>query len=914
MKDQIFVKGAKVNNLKNISVSLPKNQIICITGVSGSGKSSFAIDTLHAEGQRRYVESLSSYARQFLGKIEKPDVDDIIGICPAIALEQNNNSSNPRSTVGTITEIYEYLKLLFSRIGEFHSNEKIVKIFNFSSIVDFCEKNYSNEYIEILIKKKFDKQKLISNGYSKIIFENKTLDITTIRSDKLKNHEVFVVVDGFLLTKKNHHRILESLELSQNSFQIHIKHENKINSFFTDIKKIDGYIEPNINLFSFNNPYGACKACKGFGEIIGIDENKVIPNKKLSVYEGAVKCWSGNKLIKWKNRFINDTSSDIFPIHRAYEKLNEQQKEILWNGLNGIKGINDFFNKLDKKKYRIQNRVLISRYTGKYTCDECKGTRLRKESNFFKIGGKTISELSNLSIFQLHNFFNRLKISKTDQKISEKILFEIISRTKYLIKVGLDYLSLSRKSNTLSGGEFQRLKLTNALSSSLVGTMYVLDEPSIGLHPKDTHNLISIIKKIKNLGNTIILVEHDKDLILNSDYIIDIGPKAGKNGGEIVFEGKKNNFINCKNSLTLDYLRGIKIISKNKTKNNISGFINIENVNINNINNQNFKIPLGILCAITGVSGSGKSSLMKKILEPSLKEYFSDSFIPSFKCKNLTIDNNKFKNVEYVSQKPIGKSSRSNPATYLKIYDDIRELYAKQPLSKQRKYKSGFFSFNIEGGRCENCKGEGEINIEMQFMADVKLKCDECSGKKFKEEVLEIKFNDKNIFDILNLTVSEAIVFFEKFDEKKIVKKLNYLQTVGLEYIKLGQSSSSLSGGEAQRVKLAYFLSKSLKIEKTIFMFDEPTTGLHFEDIKKLLKSFDRLIKLGNTVICIEHNLDIIKCSDWIIDLGPLGGEKGGEITFSGTVDQILNEKKSLTGHYLKKYLSNIGEKTFQDN
>ena len=908
MSEKIFIKGARVNNLKNIDVVIPKNKIISVTGVSGSGKSSLAINTLHAEGQRRYIESLSSYARQFLGKIDKPDVSEITGICPAIALEQKNGTKNPRSTVGTVSEIYEYLKLLYARIGKIYIGNEEFTIHKVDDVIKFCFDKFKKKEISLLIKKKIDKKKLIFQGYSEVLLNKKVVNINDLEDEYSKVG--FIIIDTLKSIEDNKSRLFESIEIAkEQSNRLHVMCENKFHEFlFRHDNNEIKIIEPSVNLFSFNNPYGACKNCQGYGDTIGIDDSKVIPDKSLSVYEGAVKCWSGTKLSKWKTNFVNKISSD-FPIHRPYKDLSKQEKEILWNGTKDAKGINTFFSKLEKKKYKIQNRVLLSRYTGKTQCNVCNGSRLREESNYVKIDGKTITELSNLSLKDLSAFFKKIVLNDEDLKTSERLLKEIRNRIDYLLNVGLSYLSLSRKSNTLSGGEFQRLNLANSLASSLIGTMYILDEPSIGLHAKDTHKLMEIITKLKEIGNTVIIVEHDKDIILNSDYIIDIGPKAGSLGGKVVFAGEKSELYNCNQSLTLDYLTNKKIIKKSLIDRKSDSSIRLKNVNVNNIKSQNFNIPLGLMCTITGVSGSGKSSLLKKVIEPGLKAFFESGNTQFKECESFEILNNNYKNVEYLSQNPIGKSSRSNPVTYLKAYDDIRNLFARQPLSKQRKYKSGFFSFNIAGGRCEECKGEGEINIEMQFMADVKIKCEKCNGKKFKDEVLDIQFNSKNINDILDMTVSEAIEFFKEYNEDKIVKKLDFLNQVGLEYVKLGQSSSSLSGGEAQRVKLAYFLSKSNKLDKTIFLFDEPTTGLHFEDIKKLLISFDKLIELGNSIICIEHNLDIINNSNWIIDLGPDGGSEGGEKIFSGKIEKLINCKNSHTGQYLKKHLIETNQK-----
>ena len=907
----IFIKGAKTHNLRDINLKIPKNKFIVISGVSGSGKSSLAFDTLFAEGQRRYIESLSSYARQFLGKIQKPTVDEIIGICPAVAIEQKTITNNPRSTVGTSTEIYDYLKLLFARIGKTFSpiSGKEVKKDNINDIKKFIQKKRGDNLVFVLISLNINHNlnNLFEQGFSRILIKNKIFKIKDLADDlKIDFETAFLVIDRFINNEENinNDRISESIEkaISKGKGECYIKVNNTLTKFSNKFE-LDQIIfeEPDINLFSFNSPYGACKTCEGFGSVLGIDEDKVVKNKNLSLFEGAVSCWNGPKLKIWKERFITNSLTYNFPIHRAYNQLSVEEKELLWNGKEKCKGINQFFQKLEKDKYKIQNRILISKYRGKTKCTDCKGSRLRKEALYVKICNINIAQLCNMSIKNVLFFINNIKLNKSDYQISKRLIDEIKSRLIYLNDIGLGYLTLNRESRTLSGGESQRINLAKSISSSLVGSMYILDEPSIGLHPNDTSKLIKILQELKEIGNTVIVVEHDEDIIKSADHLIDLGPYAGKNGGKIVFQGIPSKKVkSTKKSLTLKYLtKELSITNKKKSEISDNRII-IKNIQKNNIKNINISIPTDGLTLITGVSGSGKSTLLKSIVKPAIDLYLGNSFLENKSFDKILINDDNLKELEFVNQKPIGRSSRSNPVTYIKAYDEIRNLFSQQPLAKARNYKSGFFSFNVPGGRCEECQGEGEIKVEMQFLADIHIICDKCDGNRFKKEILEIKFHDLNISDILNLTVDDSILFFNEKNQHKIAKKLKRLQDVGLGYIKLGQSSNTLSGGEAQRIKLAYFLSKEKKQNKTIFMFDEPTTGLHFHDINKLLSSFNKLIENGHSIICIEHNLDVIKCADWIIDLGPKGGEQGGRIIFEGTPEEIIKSPTSLTGKHLK--------------
>jgi excinuclease ABC subunit A len=929
-KNNILIKGAQIHNLKNIDVVIPRNEMVVITGLSGSGKSSLAFDTLYAEGQRRYVESLSSYARQFLGRLDKPKVEYIKGIAPAIAIEQKVNTTNARSTVGTSTEIYDYLKLLFARIGKTFSpvsgNE--VKKDTVTDVITKV-KSFPLDSKWLLLspihleqgRQLEDKLKvLLQQGFARILVNNEmvrlddispevsgSLDVTKMH--ELDNKDILLIIDRIVVKEEEEffNRLADAI---QTAF-----FEGKGVCFLQDLDtnsrltfssnfELDGitFLEPNIHLFSFNNPYGACPTCEGYGNIIGIDNELVIPNTALSVYENAIFPWRGESMGWYRDQLVNNAYKFDFPIHKPYFELTEEQKELIWKGNSYFTGLDDFFKELEEKNYKIQNRVMLSRYRGKTKCTTCKGKRLRKEANYITIGGQTISELVDMSIKRLIPFFNELVLSDYDAKVAKRLLIEINNRLAFLSDVGLDYLTLNRNSATLSGGESQRINLATSLGSSLVGSMYILDEPSIGLHPKDTERLIKVLKNLRDLGNTVIVVEHDEDIMKAADRIIDIGPEAGTFGGELVAEGTFNEILKA-DSLTAKYLNGVLEISVPKKRRKSNNFIEIKGARENNLQNVDVAFPLESLTVITGVSGSGKSTLVKKILFPAMQKKLEGIGDKAGQFTEISGSFSHIKHIEYVDQNPIGRSSRSNPVTYIKAYDDIRDLYAKEKLSKVRGYQAKHFSFNVDGGRCETCKGEGSINIEMVFMADVSLPCENCGGKRFKKEVLEVAFEGKNIDNILTMTIDDAVAFFAENKQTKIIQKLQPLQDVGLGYVQLGQSSSTLSGGEAQRIKLASFLVKGVTKEKALFVFDEPTTGLHFHDIKKLLASFDALIEKGHSIIVIEHNLDLIKCADWIIDLGPEGGENGGQLLAVGTPEDIAKNKKSVTGSYLKEKL-----------
>ncbi|MGC6470126.1 MAG: excinuclease ABC subunit UvrA [Flavobacteriales bacterium] len=919
-QDFIHIKGAKMHNLKDINLSIPKKKLIVITGVSGSGKSSLAFDTLFAEGQRRYIESLSSYARQFLGKLQKPEVDKIIGLSPAIAIEQKVNSQNPRSTVGTSTEIYDYLKLLFARIGKTISpiSNKEVRKHQVSDVVNFiCKKKEGQKFMILSKVNSNDSPKKILHslalkGFSRVKVNSKVHRINEVEHESTfkKNNPIWIVIDR-LVTNNDQDNLVRLADSIQTAFyegngKCSIDFGDDDISDFSNVFERDGmeFQVPSEHMFSFNNPYGACTICEGFGTVLGIDEEKVIPNNSLSVFEGAVSCWKGEKLGRWKDRFILNSSEHDFPVHKPYIDLSDEQKKLLWNGGRGIKGIRQFFQLLERENYKVQNRVMLARYRGKSQCNECNGSRLKKEALYVQVGKKTIDEIVNLPLKETLNLFNELVLTKNDLVIAERLLEEIKNRLNFLVQVGLDYLTINRLSSTLSGGESQRINLATSLASSLVGSMYILDEPSIGLHSKDTERLIKILKSLKQLGNTVIVVEHDEDIMKEADEIIDIGPLAGKNGGNIVFQGKLKNITNgSSESLTAQYLSNLKRIDIPKKRREFNKAIHIKGARENNLKSIDVTFPLGVLTVVTGVSGSGKSSLVKQILFPAIQKSIQGYTTKLGAHNDISGSYESIKHIEYINQNPIGRSSRSNPVTYLKAYDEIRNLYARQDLAKARGYKSGQFSFNTSGGRCDMCEGEGEVKIEMQFMADIFLKCEHCDGQRFKNETLEIKFKDKSISDILNLTIDQAIDFFKINEKNKIVKKLLPLQKVGLGYIQLGQSSNTLSGGEAQRVKLAYFLSKGDNAEKTLFIFDEPTTGLHFNDIVKLLNSFYALLDNGHSIVCVEHNLDIIKCADWVIDLGPEGGNEGGKLLFQGIPEDLIKNTKSYTAKYLKEKL-----------
>ena len=913
-KKNIIIKGAKLHNLKNIDVVIPRNKMTVITGLSGSGKSTLAYDTLYAEGQRRYIESLSSYARQFMGKLNKPKVDYIKGISPAIAVEQKINTSNPRSTVGTKTEIYDYLKLLFTRIGKTYSpiSNKIVKKDSVSDIVDFVLSLEMDKKILLLCpveskdnisgSKKLEILK--KQGFARIFKSDKIYNLNDKIDFDLSNYSL--VIDRLVIKndadfKK---RIADSIELAiyegKGLCSIYEIDSKKMTGFSNkfQLDNID-FIEPSLNLFSFNNPFGACKNCEGFGDTIGIDMDLVIPDKSLSISDDAIAPWRGTGLRRYYMKLINNAEKFSFPINKPYDDLNDEEKKILWTGNEHFIGIEAFFKKLERKNYKIQNRVLLSRYRGKTLCNICNGSRLRREAYYVKVGKKNLPDILKMSISELEEFFKTIKLNKVDSEISKRIIKEIKSRIDYMLNVGLGYLTLNRKANTLSGGETQRINLASSLGSSLVGSTYILDEPSIGLHSRDNNRLIKILKNLRDIGNTVIIVEHDEEIILSADHIIDIGPKAGTFGGEIVATGSIESIIKG-NSLTSQYLNKIDTIEYSKQRKKSKYFIKIKGAKENNLKNISLKIPLGCLSMITGVSGSGKSTLVKNIIYPALLNYFKNYSQKPGNFDHISGDLSKIKSVEFIDQNPIGRSSRSNPITYLKAYDDIRNLYSKQPLAIKRDFKPRAFSFNTDGGRCDECKGEGKIKIEMQFMADVELECEACNGKRFKDEVLDIKYNGISIDQLLNMTVDDAISLFRKYNQNRIVNKLIPLQSVGLGYVSLGQSSNTLSGGEAQRIKLASFIGKGEQIEKTFFIFDEPTTGLHFHDIKKLLSTFEKLKVMGHSLLVIEHNLEMIKCADYIIDLGPEGGNKGGEVVAKGTPEQIIKSKDSYTGKYLK--------------
>lgn len=927
----ISIKGARVNNLKNINLQIPRNKLVVITGLSGSGKSSLAFDTLYAEGQRRYVESLSSYARQFLGRMSKPECDFIKGIPPAIAIEQKVNSRNPRSTVGTSTEIYEYLRLLYSRIGKTYSpiSGQLVKKHSAEDIVNcmlslpkgtrftvltpiFLQEGRSLiEQLDMDMKQGFTR---IEKNREIIRIEDYLQELSKGETtDEKEKQRIYLLIDRLTAddSKDTISRLTDSAETAMyegdGTCLLRAYMEDGGTQLFTFSTKFEAdgitFQEPNDQMFSFNSPIGACPTCEGFGKIIGIDEHLVIPNRALSVYDGTVYCWRGEKMNEWLKEFIREAPAHDFPIFTPYYELTQEQKDYLWHGPRDKACIDSFFQMLTENQYKIQYRVMLARYRGKTTCPTCHGARLKKEANYVKVGGKSISELVDMPITTLKSFFDNLKLDEHDASVAKRLLTEIHNRLQFMLEVGLGYLTLNRLSNTLSGGESQRINLATSLGSSLVGSLYILDEPSIGLHSRDTDQLIKVLKELRDLGNTVVVVEHDEEIIRAADYIIDIGPKAGRLGGEIVYEGDMNDLQPNSGSYTVRYLLNEEQIDLPLSHRPWNNYIEVKGARENNLKGIDVKFPLNVMTVVTGVSGSGKSTLVRDIFYQALKREYSEASERPGEFLSLEGDLSMVKDIEFVDQNPIGKSTRSNPVTYIKAYDDIRKLYADQPLSKQMGYTPAFFSFNTEGGRCEECKGEGTVTVEMQFMADLVLECESCHGKRFKKDILEVKFHDKNIYDILDMTVNQAIEFFSEYRQDKIVKQLKPLQYVGLGYVKLGQSSSTLSGGENQRVKLAYYLSLE-KTRPTIFIFDEPTTGLHFHDIKKLLEAFDSLIKRGHTVIIIEHNLDVIKCADYIIDLGPEGGEKGGELVVCGTPEQVAACPQSYTGRFLVSKLN----------
>ena len=913
-KKNIIIKGAQVHNLKNLDVAIPRNKLVVITGLSGSGKSSLAFDTLYAEGQRRYVESLSSYARQFLGRLDKPKVEYIKGIAPAIAIEQKVNTTNARSTVGTSTEIYDYLKLLYARIGKTYSpiSGKEVKRDSVSDVINEI-KTFETDSKWLLLapihlekgRKLEDKlSALLKIGFSRILVDNEMVRLDQLESKSLAKKEVLLIIDRIVIQDEEdfYNRLADAVQTAfyEGKGKCYLQEVTTYKRIsYSNNFDLDGisFLEPNVHLFSFNNPYGACPICEGYGSVIGIDEELVIPNTSLSIYENAVYAWRGESMSWYRDELVNNAYKFDFPIHKPYFELSEINKTLLWEGNSYFTGLNDFFKELEEKNYKIQNRVMLSRYRGKTKCQSCKGNRLRIEASYIKIGGKTISDLVQLSIKKLVAFFDKLEVSDFDQKVAKRLLVEINSRLKFLVDVGLDYLTLNRNSASLSGGESQRINLATSLGSSLVGSMYILDEPSIGLHPKDTERLIKVLLSLRDLGNTVIIVEHDEDIMKAADMIIDIGPEAGTHGGELVAQGTFEEILK-ESTLTANYLNGNLKIEVPKNRRKWTSYIEIIGARENNLQNVTVKFPLEVLTVITGVSGSGKSTLVKKILFPAMQKKLDGIGDKAGQFTDMQGYYHKIRHIEYVDQNPIGRSSRSNPVTYIKAYDDIRDLFAKEKLSKIRGYQPKHFSFNVDGGRCETCKGEGAINVEMVFMADVQLPCDACKGKRFKKEVLEVAFEGKNIDNILTMTVDDSLEFFKKTNCTKIVQKLQPLQDVGLGYVQLGQSSSTLSGGEAQRVKLATELSKK-DTGNTMYILDEPTTGLHFEDVKVLMEVIQRLVDQGNTVLIIEHNMDVIKQADHIIDLGPEGGSGGGRIVAEGTPEEIIKFKESITGQFL---------------
>ncbi|WP_258136866.1 excinuclease ABC subunit UvrA [Mucilaginibacter phenanthrenivorans] len=963
----IIIKGARVHNLKNLDVAIPKNKLVVVTGMSGSGKSSLAFDTLYAEGQRRYVESLSSYARQFLGRMNKPDVDYIKGIAPAIAIEQKVITSNPRSTVGTSTEIYDYLKLLFSRIGKTISpiSGGVVKKDSVTDVINFIMTLPAETQVTILCplyphnnrSLKEELAVLMQKGFVRVEFRGKLSKIEDLLEDmsivddgswlveevgaesvkpKAKSKKakaevaepeveisgpaskiittVRIVIDRISKNDEDEtvSRLGDSIQTAffEGKGDCYVRYrepdaEDETERFFCDRFELDGirFEEPTPNFFSFNNPYGACKRCEGYGKVIGIDEDLVIPDKSKSVYEGAIAPWRGEKMREWNDVLVKHALKFDFPIHRQYNQLTEKQQQLLWTGNGFFRGLNEFFKEMEEQTYKIQYRVLLSRYRGKTTCPECKGSRLRQDASYVKINEKSITDVVLMALDKALDFFQTIQLNETDTKVGKRLLMEITNRLLFLNDVGLSYLTLNRLSNTLSGGESQRINLATSLGSSLVGSVYVLDEPSIGLHPRDTQRLIGVLKSLRDVGNTVLVVEHEEEIMKAADHIIDIGPEAGTHGGNLIFSGTYDEIIKDENSLTGRYLSGKEEIAIPKSRRKWNDFIEIKGGRENNLQHVNAKFPLGILTVVTGVSGSGKTSLVKRILAPALQKVLGNyNGEQTGAYDSIEGDYQKIEQVEMVDQNPIGRSSRSNPVTYVKAWDEIRNLYAALPVAKAAGLKPSAFSFNVEGGRCDVCQGEGEVKIEMQFMADIFLTCETCGGKRFKQHILDVTYQDKNVSDVLSMTIEEGLEFFAK--EPKIIAKIKPLMDVGLGYVQLGQSSNTLSGGEAQRIKLASFLVKGNNTHKTLFIFDEPTTGLHFADIKKLLKSFDALLDHGNTIIVIEHNMDVIKCADWVIDIGPEGGDRGGKVVFEGLPENLIKEKDSYTGKFLKERFS----------
>lgn len=937
----IEIVGARVHNLKNINVSIPINKMTVITGLSGSGKSTLAFDTLFAEGQRRYVESLSSYARQFLGRMMKPDVDAINGISPAIAIEQNTGSRNPRSTVGTVTEVYDYLKLLYARIGRTFSpvSGREVKRHQVSDVVDFVLSKSQGAKVFVLSPFVINEGRDVvsqvriwsQQGFSRIWFDNQLMNIDSFLDQQADSVDIatastklFILVDRLIISQEDDELSLRLADSIQTAFNesdssVTIVISETEGSFeytrFSGRFEMDGirFEEPSVNLFSFNNPFGACKKCEGFGSIIGLDPNLVIPDKSISVYDGAIVCWKGEKMGEWLNALIKSAHKFDFPVHKPVKDLSPEQNKLLWMGNKYFEGLNNFFIMLEENSYKIQYRVMLSRYKGKTICPSCHGTRLREDASFVKVGGYSLTELLLKPISDLRLVFPSIDLTDFERKVAKNLLIEINNRLDFMFDTGLGYLTLSRLSNSLSGGETQRINLAKSLGSSLIGSMYILDEPSVGLHPRDTSRLIGVLQKLRDIGNTVIIVEHDEDIIKASDYIVDLGPLAGRNGGSLMYQGSVDKLVDVTNSQTAKYFNGELNLDIPKSHRPVKNEIRLLGVRENNIDGIDVTIPLQMIVAVTGVSGSGKSTLIRQVFYPSLKKLLGGQAEFGGKLDSIEGDYNLLTAVELVDQNPIGRSSRSNPATYLKAFDEIRDLYSQHPLSKMRAYKPGYFSFNVEGGRCETCQGEGMITVEMQFMADVKLICEECNGKRYKEEVLDVQYNGKSISQVLEMTIDEAVIFFQegikKKDslESKIIDKLKPLQEVGLGYLQMGQPSSTLSGGEAQRIKLAYFLSKGDSQGATMFIFDEPTTGLHYYDILGFYNAIVRLVKAGHSIIIIEHNMELVKCSDWIIDLGPEGGNEGGQILFEGVPEDLFKIKSSHTANALIEKFKNYG-------
>ncbi len=922
-EQKIYIKGARVHNLKNIDVEIPHNKLIVITGLSGSGKSTLAFDTIFAEGQRRYVESLSAYARQFLGRVAKPDVDMITGIAPAIAIQQRVSSRNPRSTIGTSTEIYDYLKLLYSRVGHTFSpiTGQEVRRTSADDVADYIVALPERSTALIVIPLPFENSYgivehmlgLLSDGFQRVVYRDEVMLIDQFMpliSDDIEPSELFIVADRFKVSRGEEalmrYRDSVTRAFDYGGGNAIVRSEMGIKPFSTNFE-VDGitFEEPSEHLFSFNNPLGACPTCEGYGKVVGIDEELVIPDPTKSVYEGAIACWRGETMSKWREQLVTAAHNFDFPLHKPYYELSRKEKQLLWTGNKYFKGLNAFFDYLESKKRKIQYRVMKARYTGKTTCPECGGSRLKREALYVQVGGQTIADLVFCNIDTLAQFFDNLQLDSYDAKSSERILVEIRNRLESLQDVGLGYLTLDRLSSTLSGGESQRINLATSLGSNLTGSLYILDEPSIGLHPRDTERLIKVLKRLRDLGNTVIVVEHEEEIMRAADHIIDIGPRAGYLGGKIVFSGTFEELLASRKSLTAEYLSGRLGINAPTSHRSPSGFITIRGARENNLKGDDLQIPLGVMTCVTGVSGSGKSSLVRGVLYPVLRRELSESAPRPGHYDTLEGDYRKISSVEMVDQNPIGKSSRSNPVTYIKAYDEIRKLFATQPFAQKMGYTPSSFSFNMAGGRCEECQGEGIIKVEMQFMADVELVCEACKGRRFTDEVLEVKYRDKSIFDILEMTIDHAMEFFSQSDgstEKRIVERIKPLQDVGLGYIKLGQSSSTLSGGESQRVKLASFLSKDAPNSgKILFIFDEPTTGLHFDDINKLMKSLYALLDRGHTIVVVEHNMDVVKCGDWVIDIGAEGGDAGGHIIYSGCPEELTMCAESYTAKYLKE-------------